>query len=130
MSDKPSRARKEPERFTEDAPAGKKRKTGGGGGGKKSSGGKKSAAGGGKKKGTKKPKDPNAPKRNLTAYFFFAQEHRDAVKAKHPNLAVTEIAKKLGEQWGSVKDKKHYNDLAAKDKARYEKEKAAYEKKK
>jgi hypothetical protein len=53
-------------------------------------------------------KDPNAPKKPLNAYMFFAQEHRSTVLASHPGLRASEVTKKLGEMWKNVapEDKK------------------------
>lgn len=79
---------------------------------------------GGKRK--KKQKDPNAPKRALSAFFFFCNEHRAAVKAKNPSFGVGDIAKALGKQWEECKDRAKYDQLAAKDKKRYEAEMASY----
>ena len=56
------------------------------------------------KKKTKAPKDPNREKRPLTPYFIFANEKRNEVKAKHADIKITEISKKLGEMWKSLPD--------------------------
>ncbi|KAI8067538.1 putative high-mobility group non-histone chromosomal protein, partial [Gongronella butleri] len=73
-------------------------------------------------------KDPNAPKRGLSAYMFFSQDKREQVKAENPNVSFGQIGKILGEKWGAMSeaDKKPYVQKAEKDKARYEAEKAAY----
>ena len=78
---------------------------------------------------TRKPKDPNAPKRPTSAYFFFMQENRERVKAENPNISFGQIGKKMGEMWAnlSATEKKPYDAKAKEDKERYEKEKAAYE---
>lgn len=36
--------------------------------------------------GGKKKKDPNAPKRGLSAYMFFANEKRDGVREENPGI--------------------------------------------
>jgi hypothetical protein len=79
-------------------------------------------------KKTKKAKDPNAPKKALSAYMFFATENRAAIKAENPNLTFGELAKAVGDKWKTMsdEDKKPYTDKATADKARYEREKAAY----
>merc|ERR1712107_195426 len=41
-------------------------------------------------------KDPNAPKKPLSAYFLFSQEERLKVKAENPDYSITEVAKELG----------------------------------
>jgi hypothetical protein len=76
----------------------------------------------------KKVKDPNAPKRNLSAYFFFMGDQRSKVVAKNPDMKVTEIGKELGVMWRAMSDseKAPYQKKADADKARYEKAKAAY----
>ncbi|CAG9577816.1 putative high mobility group protein homolog tdp-1 [Leishmania major strain Friedlin] len=73
---------------------------------------------GGKK--AKKEKDPKAPKRALTAYFFFASDYR----AKHANIPAKQQMSEAGAAWGkmSAEEKKPYEELAAKDKKRYEAE--------
>ena len=68
----------------------------------------------------KKVKDPNAPKRPLSAYMFFAKAERPNILKKHPNYSVTDVAKELGVRWKTIKDKSKYEKEAAKDKARYE----------
>jgi hypothetical protein len=81
-----------------------------------------------KAKKAKKVKDPNAPKRNLSAYFFFMNDQRPKVVKANPDLKVTEVGKKLGELWRAMSDseKAPYNKKADADKVRYEKQKAAY----
>jgi len=73
-------------------------------------------------------KDPNAPKRGLSAYMFFAQENRDSVRNENPDISFGQIGKILGERWKNMtdKDKAQYDAKATKDKERYEAEKRAY----
>jgi len=78
---------------------------------------------GGKRKRTK---DPNAPKRSLSGFFFFCHDERGKVKAVHPSYGVGDIAKELGKRWEVCPNKPKYEQMAAKDKARYEKEMAEY----
>jgi hypothetical protein len=73
-----------------------------------------------KGKVAKKVKDPNAPKRALSAYMCFAKDQRGAILKKNPTFGVTDVAKALGAQWKTTKDKSKYEAEAAKDKARYE----------
>jgi len=84
---------------------------------------------GGKKR--KRTKDPNAPKRALSAFFWFCNDERPKAKAHLGEASVGEVAKELGRRWNActpdVKGK--YEALAAKDKARYEKEMNAYKSK-
>lgn len=81
---------------------------------------------------TKKAKDPNAPKRALSAYMFFAKDTRKDILKQHPNWGVTDIGKELGARWGkmSAAQKAPFDKQAAADKARYEREMASYRKKK
>ncbi|KAF2016145.1 hypothetical protein BU24DRAFT_422491 [Aaosphaeria arxii CBS 175.79] len=86
--------------------------------------GKKGKADGGKKK-----KDPNAPKRGLSAYMFFANEQREKVREENPGIKFGEVGKMLGERWKALSEKQRtpYEAKAATDKKRYEEEKAAYQ---
>ena len=79
----------------------------------------------------KAKKDPNQPKRGKSAFMFFSIETRPKLVKSKPDLAFGEYGKLIGEQWKKLSDaeKKPYSKLAAKDKARYEKEMAAYKKK-
>ena len=53
-------------------------------------------------KGGKPMKDPNAPKKPLSAYFLFSQEERLKVKEAYPDYSITEVAKELGRRWASI----------------------------
>ena len=53
-------------------------------------------------KGGKPMKDPNAPKKPLSAYFLFSQEERLKVKAEFPDYSITEVAKELGRRWAQI----------------------------
>lgn len=79
----------------------------------------------------KRTKDPNAPKRALSAFFWFCKDERPVVRNETPDASVSDIAKELGKRWGlvSAETKKKYEAFANKDKARYEKESTAYKKK-
>jgi len=56
----------------------------------------------GQKVNQKPIKDPNAPKKPLSAYFLFSQEERLKVKAENPDLSITEVAKELGKRWATL----------------------------
>ncbi|KAH8905570.1 hypothetical protein BR93DRAFT_929833 [Coniochaeta sp. PMI_546] len=73
-------------------------------------------------------KDPNAPKRGLSAYMFFANEQRDNVREENPGVTFGQVGKILGERWKALSDKQRtpYEAKAAADKKRYEDEKQAY----
>lgn len=76
----------------------------------------------------KTKKDPNAPKGSKSAYMFWCNDNRAAIKAKHPTYKMTEVAKELGVAWKKVKakDKVPYQKLADADKKRATEEKATY----
>ncbi|GAB7361970.1 hypothetical protein MBLNU230_g2007t1 [Neophaeotheca triangularis] len=82
----------------------------------------------GKTDGGRKKKDPNMPKRGLSAYMFFANDQRDKVREENPGIKFGEVGKLLGERWKSLNEKQKapYEAKAAADKKRYEEEKAAY----
>jgi len=77
------------------------------------------------KKGKKSKKKSTGPKRAKSAFIYFTNENRDDVKRETPSLAFGEVAKALGKMWKQLPaaQKKKYEDMAAKDKKRYEKEK-------
>jgi len=87
----------------------------------------------GEKRGKKRKqiKDPNAPKRSLSAFFWFCNDERGKVKAANPEMTVGEIAKELGRKWSDITPelKNKYEQMAEKDKARYERDMTAYKKK-
>lgn len=85
-------------------------------------------AGEGKGKRKKRQKDPNAPKRALSAFFFFCQIERPSVRKIMPSSSVGDIAKELGKRWEGVTDRTRYDKMAVEDKKRYEKEMAIYKK--
>lgn len=94
--------------------------------------------------------DPNAPKRGLSAYMFFANDNREKVREENPGISfgkdsriqchspcealvwltsrVGQVGKTLGERWKNLSDsdRRPYDERAAADKKRYEEEKAAY----
>jgi len=79
-------------------------------------------------------KDPDAPKRPISSYFYFAADNRDTAKKSNPDATVTDISKILGEMWKKLekgkkgkKGTKKYDDLAANDQIRYAAEKATYD---
>ena len=78
------------------------------------------------KKTSKKRKTKAGPKRALSAYLYFCQAMRSNVKETNPTFAPKEITSELGRLWREMTDKqkKPYNKLNAKDKARFDEEKA------
>ncbi|KAL2154118.1 hypothetical protein VTH82DRAFT_2794 [Thermothelomyces myriococcoides] len=83
---------------------------------------------GGKTEKKRSKKDPNAPKRGLSAYMFFANEQRENVREENPGVSFGQVGKILGERWKALSDKQRapYEAKAAADKKRYEDEKQAY----
>ncbi|XP_017062302.1 high mobility group protein DSP1 isoform X2 [Drosophila ficusphila] len=82
----------------------------------------------GRGKKRKQIKDPNAPKRSLSAFFWFCNDERNKVKALNPEFGVGDIAKELGRKWSDVDPevKQKYESMAERDKARYEREMTEY----
>lgn len=76
----------------------------------------------------KNKKDPNAPKRPLSAFFFFCNDERPKVKAIHPEWTVGDIAKELGKRWEVCPNKGKYEDMNAKAKIKYQKDLEQYKK--
>ena len=77
----------------------------------------------------KKPiKDPNAPKKPLSAYFLFSQEERLKVKAEFPDYSITEVAKELGRRWATIDPaiKQSYEQRYTESRRQYEQALAAY----
>ena len=78
----------------------------------------------------KKKKDPNAPKRALSAYNFFLTENQQSIKATMTgdDVKQTDVLKEVGRQWKELSETKKakYIKLADKDKARYVKAMEAY----
>jgi len=75
-------------------------------------------------------KDPNAPKRSLTSFFWFCNDERPRVKGLNPEYRVGDVAKELGKLWAVMNPemKRKYEAMSERDKARYEREMAAYKK--
>lgn len=82
----------------------------------------------GTKKGRRRQKDPSAPKRALSAFFWFCHDERPAVRSINPDMKVGEIAKELGRRWAAVNPdvKRKYEAMADRDKARYDREMETY----
>jgi len=73
-------------------------------------------------------KDPNAPKKPLSAYFLFSQEERLKVKAEYPDYSITEVAKELGRRWATIDPaiKQSYERRYQDSRRQYEQAMAAY----
>jgi len=81
-----------------------------------------------KAKGTKRKKDPNAPKRPLSSFMFFCQAKRADFQTANPSAKFAELGKILGAAWAevSVKEKAVYDAQNKEAKAEYEVAKANY----
>lgn len=72
--------------------------------------------------------DPKAPKRPATGYFRYMAETRDSVSSSNPGYGVAQIMKVIGAAWSRLSNakKQGYNDAAAKQKSKYDKQVAKY----
>jgi len=85
-----------------------------------------------KKAGTKRKKDPNAPKRPMSAYFLWFQSSRAELKEENPGSSVTDLGKIAGAKWREMDDddKEEWTAKAAEAKEAYEEAMAKYNAKK
>lgn len=76
----------------------------------------------------KKPRDDNAPKRPLSAYFLWIGENRDSYKTKNPDMHFTELMKQMASAWNDLSDaaKKPYIKSADKASESYKKKREKY----
>ena len=81
---------------------------------------------GGRKKKAKK--DPNAPKRNMSAYFLYSTATRSTVNEENPEASFGDIARLISANFKALseKDRKKWDKKAEEDKERYQREMAAY----
>eukprot|EP00550_Attheya_septentrionalis_P010954 CAMPEP_0198303466 /NCGR_PEP_ID=MMETSP1449-20131203/56897_1 /TAXON_ID=420275 /ORGANISM="Attheya septentrionalis, Strain CCMP2084" /LENGTH=214 /DNA_ID=CAMNT_0044005959 /DNA_START=1144 /DNA_END=1788 /DNA_ORIENTATION=+ len=82
----------------------------------------------GPKKKKKKEKDPNRPKRNMSAFFLFSNANRAEVKTNNPEASFGDIAKLISKEFKALteKDRKKWDKKAAKDKERYQEDMVRY----
>eukprot|EP00588_Corethron_pennatum_P015060 CAMPEP_0194265234 /NCGR_PEP_ID=MMETSP0169-20130528/552_1 /TAXON_ID=218684 /ORGANISM="Corethron pennatum, Strain L29A3" /LENGTH=225 /DNA_ID=CAMNT_0039005661 /DNA_START=159 /DNA_END=836 /DNA_ORIENTATION=- len=83
-----------------------------------------------KKKPKKKKKDPNAPKKGMSAFMLFSVATRPRLKAENPSATFGDLAKLVGKSFKALSEKelKKWQEKAAVDKKRYEKQMANYKK--
>mmetsp|Transcript_67850 Transcript_67850/g.75954 ORF Transcript_67850/g.75954 Transcript_67850/m.75954 type:complete len:416 (+) Transcript_67850:84-1331(+) len=86
------------------------------------------------KKGKKAKKDPEAPKGSVSSYIYFTTDKRESVRKANADASPTQIMTILAGLWNKLEKGKNgkngtkkYDDLATKDRARYETEKATYD---
>lgn len=77
---------------------------------------------------SRKERDPNKPKRALSAFFYYAKDERSKVRANNPDFSVGEVAKELGRNWNELSDevKAPYEKSAEEDRARYDRDMKIY----
>lgn len=70
----------------------------------------------------KKQKDPNAPKKGMSAFMIFSQENRSKIKESNPEATFADIGKMVGESWRGLteKQKLSYTNKSEADKVRYQ----------
>lgn len=80
------------------------------------------------RKNKKASKDPNAPKRVSGPYVFFTQDIRQQINSEFPGINFVESGRIMGERWRNLspQEKKRYEDMAAEDKVRFEREMEEY----
>lgn len=76
----------------------------------------------------RKPKDPLAPKKPLSAYFLFCADERPKVLSLQAGMSVSDVARELGVRWKStsVELKGKYEQAASEKKHVYQAEMALY----
>jgi high mobility group protein B1 len=69
----------------------------------------------------KKEKDPNAPKRPLSAYLYYASERRPNLKKEDPTLSFIDATKQIALEWKIMTPvaREKWTKLAAADNDRY-----------
>lgn len=79
-------------------------------------------------KATEKEKDPDAPKRNKSAFIIYSNASRSNVKAANPNASLGETAQIISKNYKALtpEERSSWDEQAAADKGRYQKEMAEY----
>ena len=75
-----------------------------------------------------KPKDPNAPKRPLNAFFLFCGLYRAEVRKRLPKTGKGELARELGVMWARCggEERQKFEKLAADAMAKWKEKLAVY----
>lgn len=83
---------------------------------------------GGSGSSNKTMRDPNAPKRNMSAYLLYQNCMREQFKAQNPGMTFGQLAKYTSHMYKclSLEEKQKWEAHAAQDKARYEAEMTTY----
>lgn len=76
----------------------------------------------------KRKKDANAPKQAKSSYMYFTEKERQKIVKENPGMKQPEIFKELGKHWSALsdKEKKPFDKLHDKDKARFDEEMKTY----
>jgi hypothetical protein len=90
---------------------------------------KKLTAGSGSTKNTIIRPISDPPKKPMTPFFLFLNEHRSTLLNKNPDMAVKDVAKESGATWKTMTEaqRKKYQKLFDADKVRYQKEKDEFD---
>lgn len=74
-------------------------------------------------------KEEGAPKGPSSCFMFFSNKFRATIRDQFPDFSVTDLPRYIGEQWHkmSAAEKEPFEEMARQDRARYAREKAAFE---
>lgn len=79
-------------------------------------------------KKVKNERDPAAPKRPLTAFLYFSQQMRPALKEQNPRWGIAELSQELGRRWREMSDEQRspYAEHAVEVKEKWREESSKY----
>lgn len=81
-------------------------------------------------KGTEKKakKNPDEPKRGMSAFMIFSKESRNSIKTDNPEATFGEIGSLVGQAWKALNEEQKlvFTEKAAQDKQRYESDLQTY----
>lgn len=85
----------------------------------------------GKDKKKRQKKDKNAPKRGTTGFMAYSNSIRSTIQAQNPGMKITDVSKEIGAKWKllTAEEKIPFDEIAKKDKLRYEAEMKIYKQK-
>ncbi|KAL7547304.1 hypothetical protein ACHAWF_010624 [Thalassiosira exigua] len=80
------------------------------------------------KSGKKNSRDPNAPKKNMSAYLMYQNTMRESFRMENPGMTFGQLSKYTSAMYKSLtpEEKERWDEAAEQDKARYEAEMANY----
>ncbi|XP_019616304.1 PREDICTED: FACT complex subunit SSRP1-like [Branchiostoma belcheri] len=90
---------------------------------------RRKASDGGRKRKKRQKKDPNAPKKAMTAFMIWLNATRSDLRKENPDASIGEIGKIAGEKWREMgpSDKEEWEQKAKEDKERYKAAMEEYE---